>query len=228
LPRLSHATLRRACAGGACMLVLAVVLASRVGAIDLRAMRATIDALHDDAARERYSQWRGLIAELAGAPEPVRLRRVNEFFNRTIRFADDQVVWHQEDYWATPLETLGAGAGDCEDYAIAKYFTLQELGIPVRKLRMTYVLATVGGRYSHTTVAHMVVAYYDTPDAEPLLLDSLIADIQSASERPDLKPVYSFNAQGVWMGTAPSPTPVDRLSRWQDVLIKMHKEGHVF
>ena len=214
-------------ARGALVLVLACALFAR--AIDLRQMRATIDALQSPEATTRYLSWRALIDELQRVPsEPTRLQRVNEFFNRTIHYSDDMTVWHQEDYWATPIEMLGVGAGDCEDYAIGKYFTLLELGVPVKKLRMTYVLATVGGRYSHTTVAHMVLVYYATPDADPLVLDSLISDIQPASARPDLKPVYSFNASGVWLGAAASPTPVDRLSRWQDVLIKMRREGYEF
>jgi len=206
---------------------LAIALvAGRVIALDLRAMRAAIESWHSAPARERFERWRALVDETRGDPEPARLKRVNEFFNRTIHFADDITVWHQEDYWATTLETLGAGAGDCEDYAIAKYFTLIEAGVEPGKLRMTYVIATIGGSRSHTTAPHMVLAYYPVPDGEPLLLDSLITDILPASERQDLKPVYSFNALGVWLGGARSPTPVDRLSRWQDVLIKMHREGH--
>ena len=42
----------------------------------------------------------------------------------------------KKDYWATPIEFMGTGAGDCEDYAIAKYFSLINLGIPEDKLRI--------------------------------------------------------------------------------------------
>ena len=64
-----------------------------------------------------------------GLSEDEQLRRVNEYFNRRIRFAEDSAVWSQPDYWATPLETIARGAGDCEDFVFAKYFTLRELGI---------------------------------------------------------------------------------------------------
>lgn len=207
---------------------MAIALAiGRVGALDLRAMRAAIDAWHSDDARNRYATWRTLAADLKRHPERDRLRLVNDFFNRAIQFSDDMSVWGQEDYWATPLETLGAGAGDCEDFAIAKYFTLLESGVPVHRLRLTYVLAHVGVQGT-TTVAHMVLTYFERPDADPLVLDSLTSEIRPAAGRPDLDPVYSFNGGGVWYGAASSPTPVDRLSRWQDVLIKMHKEGYEF
>ena len=65
-----------------------------------------------------------LLTSLAEADDAARLDGVNRFFNRRIAFRDDLQVWHVEDYWASPLETLQQGMGDCEDFAIAKYFSL--------------------------------------------------------------------------------------------------------
>jgi predicted transglutaminase-like cysteine proteinase len=87
-----------------------------------------------------------LQAELQMVDEPSKLRGVNEFFNRRVLFRDDIDIWGQVDYWASPLEMLDKGSGDCEDYAIAKYFSLLGLGVPVAKLRMVYVRAQLGGR----------------------------------------------------------------------------------
>ena len=121
---------------------------------------------------------------------------------------------------------IGKGSGDCEDFSIAKYFSLRETGIAREKLRLTYVRAQMGGASSGIVQAHMVLAYYAVPDAEPLILDNLISDIRPASRRTDLTPVYSFNTDGVFAGTATRPAaPVDRLSRWKDLLIKMQAEG---
>lgn len=159
-------------------------------------------------------------------PEIEKLKRINEFFNRRIRFESDMAVWNQEDYWATPLEFMGKKAGDCEDFSIAKYFSLRELGVGKEKLRLTYVRAKIGGPASNVSQAHMVLTYYSTPDAEPLVLDNLITDIRPASRRPDLTPVYSFNTDGVFTGNGSKPAaPVDRLSRWKDLLAKMRAEG---
>jgi predicted transglutaminase-like cysteine proteinase len=158
-----------------------------------------------------------------------KLRRVNEFFNRRIRFADDREVWGQGDYWATPMETLAKGQGDCEDFTIGKYFTLLAAGIPDEQLRLVYVKARIGGSGSSIQQAHMVLAYYSAPDAEPLVLDNLITEIRPASRRPDLTPVFSFNSQGIWAGamggTAPSAGGIGRLSRWQDLLQRARREG---
>jgi predicted transglutaminase-like cysteine proteinase len=169
-----------------------------------------------------------LLREVAVLDESVRLQRVNEFYNRQVLFSDDISVWGRNDHWASPLETLARGAGDCEDYAIAKYFTLLAAGVPGARLRLVYVRALVGGPGGVLT-PHMVLAYHATPGAEPLILDNLITDVRGASRRPDLQPVFSFNAEGLWPGTdtTSSGDPADRLSRWRDVLAKARAEGFV-
>ncbi len=97
------------------------------------------------------------------------------------------------DYWASPLEFLGAGGGDCEDYSIAKYFSLLELGVPDERLRMVYVKALTYQQF------HMVVAYYPTPSAVPLILDNINGAIQPATQRRDLVPIFSFNGSHLWL-----------------------------
>jgi predicted transglutaminase-like cysteine proteinase len=169
----------------------------------------------------------GVHADLQSVDELNKLRGVNEFFNRRVLFRDDLEVWGQTDYWASPLEMLDKGAGDCEDYAIAKYFSLLGLGVPVSKLRMVYVRAQLGG-VGGPSQAHMVLAYYESANAEPLILDNLVSEVRPASRRPDLSPVFSFNSEGLWQGVGPQTAtgdPVARLSRWRDLLAKAKAEG---
>lgn len=173
-----------------------------------------------------FADWRELMADSRSLSEADKLKRLNEFFNRRLNFSDDVSIWGQADYWATPLESMAKGAGDCEDFVIAKYFSLKELGVPVQKLRLTYVRARIGGPNSSISQAHMVLTYYAAPDAEPLVLDNLITDIRPASRRSDLTPVFSFNSDGLWAGgTTSSGSPVDRLSRWKELLLRMQAEG---
>ena len=87
---------------------------------------------------------------------------------------------------------LATNGADCEDFSIAKYLTLRSLGVPDDQLRIVYVKAL------ELNQAHMVVAWYPTPDADPLILDNLVNQIRPASERDDLEPVYSFNGEGLW------------------------------
>jgi predicted transglutaminase-like cysteine proteinase len=168
-----------------------------------------------------------VLAQALDMSEPNQLQAVNAFFNQRILFRDDTEVWGQVDYWASPLETLDKGAGDCEDYAIAKYFSLLAVGVPVSKLRLVYVRAQIGGPQG-ALVAHMVLAYYAAPGAEPTILDNLITELRPASRRPDLVPVFSFNSEGLWQGVGPQAAagdPTARLSRWREVLAKAHAEG---
>lgn len=187
------------------------------------------------AVQQRYGagavavakNWNDVLSVYQGATEQKKLKDVNDYFNRKLRFEPDQKVWGQEDYWATPIEALLKGSGDCEDYAIAKYFSLKLAGVSVSKLRITYVKARIGGAGSDTTQAHMVLTYYATPDAEPLVLDNLVSEIRPASRRSDLAPIFSFNSEGVW--AAGSNTPQQgggsRLSKWTDLVEKMKSEG---
>ena len=151
------------------------------------------------AAPDRLTQWIWFAREHKSAPSSERpeaarnlapdlLKSVNDSINTRVKWVDDRVHWSAEDYWATPAESIGSAGGDCEDYAIAKYYLLKELGIPLARLRITYVRAlSLNGQ------AHMVLAYYARPDADPLILDNLDPIIRVASRRADLEPVYSFN-----------------------------------
>ncbi|MCK6392374.1 MAG: transglutaminase-like cysteine peptidase [Zoogloea sp.] len=209
--------------GAVCLLGIGLAL----GGFEVERMRQVAQQRFGQAGSDAIEAWRSAVGGWRGLSEDEQLRRINEYFNRRIRFAEDSVVWSQADYWATPLETLARGAGDCEDFVFAKYFTLRELGVPEDRLRMTYVRAQVGGAGSSVSQAHMVLGYYPSPDAVPLVLDNLITEIRPASGRPDLVPVFSFNMQGVFVGGAAQATsPVDRVSRWRELLLRMRSEGY--
>jgi len=155
--------------------------------------------------------------------EAQRLKDINDFFNRRLTFREDTITWGLPDYWASPLESLEKRAGDCEDYAIAKYFALAASGVPTAKLRMVYVRARLQGQ----SLAHMVLAYYSQPVAEPLILDNLRPEVLPASQRTDLTPVFSFNTEGLWqgVGAVEAGDPMVRLSLWRELVAKVKAEG---
>lgn len=165
------------------------------------------------------------IERSAAQDEPQRLKDINDFFNRRLAFRDDAVTWGVPDYWASPLESLDKRAGDCEDYAIAKYFSLAAAGVPTARLRMVYVRARMQGQ----SLAHMVLAYYPQPGAEPLILDNLRPEVLPASQRPDLTPVFSFNTEGLWQGAGQvtAGDPMARLSLWRELVAKVRAEGFI-
>jgi predicted transglutaminase-like cysteine proteinase len=172
-------------------------------------------------ARERLLAWQELLRTGRTDDDRTKIERVNRFFNR-LRFIDDAIHWQKADYWATPVEFLASDGGDCEDFAIAKYFTLLDLGIDEHKLTLTYVKAL------KLNQAHMVLTYYPSPRAEPLILDNLVEAVLPSSERTDLLPVYSLNGSGLWLarerGRGKLVGESSGLQRWQEMLARMALE----
>jgi predicted transglutaminase-like cysteine proteinase len=209
-----------------------LLLAGLLLVLTLAALAATDFGKILGLAQQRYGQrgadtvtaWQRLIEDARALPDADKLAKVNTFFNRRSLYETDLVIWQQEDYWETPLEFMGRGTGDCEDFAIAKYMTLQILGVGNEHLRLIYVRAKTGAT---AAVAHMVLGYFPQPTDEPLILDNLITSVRPASQRSDLVPVFSFNSDGLWTAgaTASSADPTARLSRWRDVLDRMRADG---
>lgn len=203
------------------LLIGFIFLSSSVIALELstKLMKVVQERFGDDAVK-RLVQWE----KIANLKTPIdtakKLQLVNTFFNRA-RFVDDIDHWNKEDYWATPVELLATNAGDCEDYSIAKYFTLREMGVPDEQLKITYVKAV------KLNQAHMVLTYYPQPGAEPYILDNLTKEIKPASQRPDLVPVYSFNGEGLWLSKIRGQEgkrlgDASKLDSWKDLLSRHH------
>ena len=216
------------------LVVVGLILAATAIAAELgysRSMTAGLIAYRErqfgTGARQRLVGWQSFVRETSAPGEAARqpgedrlLRAVNRFFNR-VPSVSDLRHWRVEDYWATPSESLASNGADCEDYAMAKYFTLKELGVPVSRLRLVYA------KTSRSSEAHLVLAYYPSPSADPLILDNLVGSIESASDRSDLIPVYTFNDDDLLWPQAGGPAI--RLAstsnrKWKDVLDKLQAE----
>ncbi|MCF7362367.1 transglutaminase-like cysteine peptidase [Vibrio sp. A1-b2] len=172
-----------------------------------------VSTTYGQRAGKRVATWRSEMTRYKGLSEKEQLTQVNRFFNQ-LYFVNDIQLWGKNDYWATPLEFLGSNAGDCEDFTIAKYFSLLELGVSDIKLRLVYVKAIELNQF------HMVLAYYSTPNAEPLILDNINGEIKPASTRRDLLPIYSFNGKNLWLMKSKNGQLAgdsSRLSLWNDL-----------
>ena len=191
--------------------------------IDFKTLKAEVRDRFDDDRAAVVDDLEALLDKVRPRGPEEWTERINGFFNRHMRYVEDDELFGQSDYWASPVEAIGLAAGDCEDFAIAKYLFLRKLGIDNSKLRLIYVRARISGR----TRAHMVLGYYPEPQAEPLILGSLIDFIVPARDRTDLTPVFSFNSEGIWVGGQQrvSGPASDRLSRWRDVLQRAQAEG---
>ncbi len=208
----------------ALLLVLATVIPVYTGepfVITERTLRQA-EEQYGSSARKRLLAWQDIMRSQYN-DDLAKLEKVNRFFNK-IPFTSDITHWGVEDYWATPTEFLASDGGDCEDFAIAKYFTLISLGIAENQLALTYVKAL------RLNVAHMVLTYYPAPGMEPLVLDNLVDAIEPSSKRTDLLPVYSINGSGLWVakqrGRGERVGDGSRLTRWQNLLTRMTEELH--
>ncbi len=141
-------------------------------------------------------------------------------------YKSDQKTWGgKSDYWASRLEFLGGvGQGDCEDYAVAKFLTLIQLGVPEKKLFLTYVKAK-----GYADEAHLVVTYYKKSGTVPFVLDNYVKQIKPATKRTDLVPVYSFTANDLFLqkqkglGKRVDPTQSKNVSKLKSVDLEILK-----
>lgn len=204
---------------GTCLIL--VIMNGLALALDFVQLENTLLSRFGPARVVLLKEWKQLLDSNKSLSNQEKLYNVNSFFNKNISFDSDQSIWNQSDYWATPLETIGQGRGDCEDFAIAKYYSLLASGVPKKQLRLIYVKAQQGA----SSQAHMVLAYYPSPNAVPLILDNLNPEIKPADQRKDLTPVFSFNSEGIWQGTG-NKTGNNRFSRWHDLQMRARAEGH--
>ncbi|MEH6579297.1 MAG: transglutaminase-like cysteine peptidase [Amphritea sp.] len=193
--------------------------------LNVRISEAEIKKLgqkYGEMAERRLTAWQQLIIDIAVYSEEDKLREVNRFFNQLV-FIDDIKHWRKKDYWASPVEFLITNGGDCEDFSIAKYYTLRQVGMPMEKLSIAYVKAL------KLNQAHMVLTYYPKPSATPMILDNLIPEIKPANRRPDLLHVYSFNGDNLWLSKKDRRSTLvgtsDQLKPWVYLRSRMENQA---
>ena len=134
-------------------------------------------------------EWRQLVSRLADKPRRERIDKVNAFFNR-IPYVVDASNWGVADYWATPLQFLSR-SGDCEDYAIAKYVTLRQLGFSSDEMRVVVLDDT------NLRVPHAILTVADGDRL--LVLDNQIPDVVDSKRILHYKAIYSINENRWWL-----------------------------
>ncbi len=172
-------------------------------------------------AEDRIVLYERLINRLRNESDFKKILEVNRFVNQ-MRWVSDEYAWGEEDYWASPLEFFAKRMGDCEDYVISKYFALRRAGISDEKLYFTYT-QVIG--YDKV---HMVLVYYPSAKAVPLVLDNINKKVLPGTHRNDLIPVYSFNAKSLFLakqaGRGESiPGKDTQNKRWIDFLQNLEK-----
>ena len=135
------------------------------------------------------AEWRRLIESLDGRARRERIDVVNAFFNR-FPYVIDQSNWGASDYWASPLQFL-ARSGDCEDYAIAKFVTLRQLGFSNDEMRLVILDDLNLG------IAHAVLVVTDNDRL--LVLDNQIPQPVDSRRVLHYRAIYSINEERWWL-----------------------------
>ncbi len=177
-----------------------------------------VNATHDEKTSQRFTDWETLIHHSLGKSEQEKIKSVNDFFNQ-MNWVSDKELWDKKDYWATPIESLIRNAGDCEDFSIAKYFTLLALDIPSDRLRITYVKMP-------DKQSHMVLSYYPSLQSVPIILDNFNKKLLNKSERTDLTFMFSFNSKALWLSDNKKIAIDDKnsLNHWLNMMKRIEKE----
>lgn len=136
----------------------------------------------------KSTTWEILKQKAEGKTPIDKLRLVNSFWN-SWPYIEDMANWGKADYWEIPAEFLPR-SGDCEDYAIVKYFTLKELGFDPGKMRLVVLKDTI------RNLGHAVLAVYLDDDA--WVLDNLSNVVLSHKRLANYSPQYSVNEYSRW------------------------------
>ncbi len=151
------------------------------------------DILKDGVKLNAGTTWESLKAKVDGKPLIDQLKIINSFWNQW-PYKQDPALYKAPDYWAAPYE-FRKKSGDCEDYAITKYFTLRALGVPMEQMRVVVVKDTI------LNLAHAVLAVYIDGDA--YILDNLSRNVLSHKRIRNYIPQYSVNEKNRWMHVMP-------------------------
>ncbi len=170
----------------------------------------------------RLKKYKILKKKTKNYPLIKKLSYTNAFFNKIIPQVESK-AYGIGDYWKTPKEFLLSARGDCEDYAIAKYFTLLELGIPKEKLY--FAIVQVKGKKS----LHMVLLYLKNKNSSPLVLDNLSPRVLPFTKRTTLIPKVAFNEINAYKFTPNKFTKKARINwgkvnKWEKLLNRVYKE----
>jgi len=139
------------------------------------------------------ANWIAFLDSIQNQTPRAQLNAVNQWMNAR-PYVEDWTNWHVADYWETPGEFLSRG-GDCEDYAIAKYFSLVRLGFSPDDLRLVVIHDTKLNDF-HAVLAARV-------DGTIWLLDNQIARVVPMDLVTQYAPIYSLNGRGWRMHALP-------------------------
>ena len=138
-----------------------------------------------------HSDWSSFVESATADGTTIKnINKTNRFINGLIKYTSDEKLWGENDYWSTPAEVLERRKGDCEDFAILKYYTLKYIGFPPDSMRLAVVKQDRG-----PTHAIMVIEFENKTYILDNQLTMVVEDIKLLNK---YTPIYSVNESGWW------------------------------
>jgi predicted transglutaminase-like cysteine proteinase len=136
-------------------------------------------------------RWVGRTGASTAADPRAKVAAINSWVNGRIAYADDSVLYRQNDFWASSRETLRRGKGDCEDYAILKMDLLAAMGIDRDKMILVVARDLVRNADHALLVVQLDGGSVVLDNSTDFLLDGRLAN--------DYRPIMSFASNGKWL-----------------------------
>ncbi|HGZ7315400.1 TPA: transglutaminase-like cysteine peptidase [Vibrio parahaemolyticus] len=143
-----------------------------------------------------------------------QLQSTHDFYNQIV-YTQDMTLWGQRDYWATPEETLQHFKGDCEDIAVAKYFSLLRQGMPLERMRLVFLLLPS----TNPKIYHLVLEYHHE-DGRIEVLDNRYSQIYQANDAYYAQTVVAFDLHNMWIGGQRVGDSRMRMKKWSALLAR--------
>ena len=156
---------------------------------DERVQLALCDGDRDRCASPAALQFLAIVDNAKARDGRARLGEINRAINLAIRPMSDLAQYGAIDVWSSPLVTFTNGAGDCEDYAIAKFVALRQTGISPDDLRIVIMRDTIRGEDHAVTAARL--------DGHWLTLDNRRMAMVEDSDVRNYRPTFAINQHGV-------------------------------
>lgn len=156
---------------------------------DERVQLAICDGDRENCASDAALKFLAIVDAGRQREGRARLGEINRAINLSIRAVDDIVQYGQVDVWSSPLVTFYRGAGDCEDYAIAKYVALRMAGIAAEDLRIVVMIDTIR-REGHAVAAARL-------DGHWLILDNRRTMMVEDMALRNYRPLFVIDDNGV-------------------------------
>lgn len=202
------------------MFPLLFLVSTSIHASDFHQPTQDFKTTYGFAAVTRLNDLNNFISLNTSASNEYKVQLVNQYIN-AFSFASDRLLWGVEDYWEQPLQFIGLGGGDCEDFALMKYTILLKMKVPKTHLKLDYV------KLSQTNTDHMVLLYSDsddTPIDDWLVLNNSTNEIHSLKQQANMISVYFFNENDLKHFSRSPQTSITRemLIKFYNYLNKNH------